>query len=348
MLLLSREEIRRALPMADAIEAVSAAFAALSSGQAEVPPRPHLRIPPAEGSTLVMPAYLASRASATEGNGYAGGGADSGGALAVKVVSVFPHNSERYALPTISAVVLLLDPRTGVPLSLLEGDWLTALRTGAASGVATRSLARADARVLALFGAGAQALPQAWGVCAVRPIERIWLYAPTSAHAERLAGELRRFGSPIPPDVRVAASPREVLAEADVVCCATTSATPVFDDADLRPGTHVNGVGSFLPTMQEVPPTTVARARVVVDQRAAAWAEAGDLVVARATGLIDEGHVAAELGEVVLGRAPGRTDDAQITFFKSVGIAAQDAVVAEAAYRRARTLGLGAEVSLER
>jgi len=329
MILLSREDIRRALPMAAAMEAVAEAFAELTRGQAEVPLRPQVRIPPADGVALVMPAYLAGK-----------------GALAVKLVTVFPHNLERHGLPTIAAVVLLVDTQTGATLALLEGSWLTALRTGAASGVATRHMARPDARVLALFGAGAQAPPQAWAVCEARPIARIWLYAPTQAHAERLAEELRSFGSPMPPDVRVASSPHAALAEADIICCATTSATPVFADADLRPGTHINGIGSFLPTMQEVPEATVARARVVVDQRVAAWAEAGDLVQARAGGLIDEGHVVAELGELVLGRVPGRRDEAQITFFKSVGNAAQDVAVAHAAYLRARELGLGAEASL--
>lgn len=329
MLLLRREDVRRALPMAAAMDAVADAFAELARGQAEVPQRPHLRIPPAEGTTLVMPAYLAGS-----------------GALAVKVVSVFPHNQEQHALPTISAVVLLLDAATGVPLALMDGEWLTALRTGAASGVATRLMARPGAQVLALFGAGAQALPQAWGVCEARTIERIWLYAPTREHAERLAEDLRAFGASIPAEVRVAQSPQETLAEADVVCCATTAATPVFADADLRPGTHVNGVGSFLPSMQEVPAATVARARVVVDQRAAAWSEAGDLVQARAAGLIDEGHVVAELGELVLGGVRGRTNHVQITFFKSVGNAAQDAAVAREAYLRARSLGLGTDVAL--
>ncbi len=329
MILLSREDIRRALPMATAMEAVAGAFAELTRGQADVPLRPQVRVPPADGVALVMPAYLAGS-----------------GALAVKVVTVFPHNLERHGLPTISAVVLLVDAQTGVHLALLEGGWLTALRTGAASGVATRHMARPGARVLALFGAGAQALPQAWAVCEARPIERIWLYALTRAHAERLAEDLRTFGSPMPIDVRIAAASREAVAEADIVCCATTSATPVFADADLRPGTHINGIGSFLPNMQEVPAATVARARVVVDQRAAAWAEAGDLVQARAGGLIDEGHVAAELGDLVLGRVPGRTYDDEITFFKSVGNAAQDAAVAREAYLRARELGLGIEVAL--
>ncbi len=328
MLIISRAELLQAAPMDQAIDAVATAFAQLSSGQAEVPLRPHVAIPPAEGLLLVMPAYLAGSA-----------------ALGVKALTLFPHNAD-LGLPTINALVVLFDTTNGLPLALLDGGYLTALRTGAASGAATRLMARADARTLAMFGAGAQALPQVWAVCVARPIERVWIVNRSAERAERLAAELRAFGAPIPADVRVTPDARAALAEADVVCCATAATTPLFDDADVRPGTHINGVGSYRPTMQEIPAATVARARVVVDQRRAAWAEAGDLVIARDAGLIDEGHIAAELGEVAAGRAAGRTDDQQVTFFKSVGNAVQDAAVAQVAYARARELGLGSEVSL--
>lgn len=329
MLLLSRDDVRLAVPMADAMDAVSSAFAQLASGQATVPVRPHVEVPPADGVALVMPSYLAES-----------------GALAVKLVSVFPHNAERYQLPTISAVVLLVNTTTGEPLALLEGGYLTALRTGAASGVATRLMSRPESSVLAVLGAGAQALPQALSVCESRQIERIMLYSPTREHAERLAEELRAYGGRVPADVRVGTFPHDALANADIVCCATSSHTPVFADADLRPGTHINGIGSFRPDMAEVPPRTVARARVVVDQWAAAWEEAGDLIQALEAGIIDKGHVVAELGELVLGRVPGRTHPGEITFFKSVGNAVQDAAVAQLAYTRAREQGLGTEVAL--
>ncbi len=329
MLMLTADDLRRAVPMGQAMEAVASAFAQLSAGQAEVPLRPHVAVPPADGVFLVMPAYLAGS-----------------GALGVKLLTLFPQNPEQHQLPSINALVMLFDTTTGLPLALMDGSWLTALRTGAASGVATRLLAREDARTLALFGAGAQALPQAWAACVARPIARIWLVNRTRAHAERLAETLQTFGAPIPADVRVAASASEALREADVICCATASPTPLFDDADLRPGTHLNGIGSYQPTMQEVPSATVARARVFVDQRRAAWAEAGDLVVPCNQGLIDEEHIAGELGELVAGRVAGRSNDAQITFFKSVGNAVQDVAVAQLAVERARALGLGVEVKL--
>ena len=332
MLILARAELERALPMELAMEAVAGAFAQLSNGQANVPLRLRLDIPPRDGLALVMPAYLAGS-----------------GALGMKALTLFPHNAERAAppaLPTISALVVLFDAETGMPLALLDGGYLTALRTGAASGVATRLLARADAHVLALFGAGAQALPQVWAVCVARHIERVLIVNRTHERAARLADVLRAFGSPIPSDVRVAATESEALAEADIVCCATAATTPLFADAQLRPGTHINAIGSYRPNMLEVPAETVARAHLVVDQREAAWAEAGELVVARERGLIGEEHIAGELGEIVLGRISGRTNSEQITVFKSVGNAAQDMAAAQAAYLRARALGVGVTVDL--
>jgi ornithine cyclodeaminase len=313
--------------MAAAISAVTAAFAQLSSGQAAVPLRPHIAIPPANGLGLVMPAYLAES-----------------GAFGVKVLTLF-RNNPALGLPTINALVLLLDTTTGLPLALMDGSYLTALRTGAASGAATQLMARPESRVLALFGAGAQALCQVWAVCTARPIERVWIVNRTRARAEQLATELAQFGAPIPSDVRIASTASAALSEADVVCCATAATMPVFDDADLKPGTHLNGVGSYMHSMQEIPSATVARARVVVDQRGPAWAEGGDLVFARDQGLITEAHIVAELGEVALGQVVGRTDPDQITFFKSVGNAVQDVAVAQIAYQQALNQGLGQTIT---
>jgi ornithine cyclodeaminase len=197
--------------------------------------------------------------------------------------------------------------------------------------------------VLALFGAGAQAPHQVHAVCAVRPIERIWIVNRGRERAEALRLTLQDQG--IQAEIGLAESAAAALAEADVICCATRAATPLFADADLRPGTHINGVGSYTHELAEVPPTTVGRARVVVDQRAAAWAEAGDLIQARDAGLLDADSI-AELGEVLAGQAAGRSNAEQITFFKSVGNAVQDMAVGQLALAEARRLGLGTEVPL--
>ncbi len=328
MRILSADDVRQAVPMGAAIDAVEAAFASLAAGSASVPLRTPIDIPEREAVSLFMPARIAGPAAA----------------LGLKVVSVFPQNARGRAEPTIYALVNLLDPETGRPLAVLDGTYLTALRTGAASGVATRHMARADARRLAVFGAGAQALPQILAVCAVRPIDTVWIVNRTRDKAALLAARLR--GEGYKGDVLIAPSAARALAEADVVCTATSAAAPLFADADVRPGTHINAVGAYRPSMAEVPAATVARARLIVDQRAAAWAEAGELVQARAAGLIDEGHVAGEIGEVALGTLPGRTADDQITLFKSVGNAVQDLAVGRLALARAEELGLGVEVSL--
>jgi len=317
MLVLNAEDVRRALPMAEAIAAMKSAFAALSAGKARVPRRGHLAIERHDGVSLVMPAYVDM---------------EIGEALAVKVVSLFDGNAAR-GLARTQAAVVAFEPDTGRPLALLEGAALTAIRTGAASGAATDLLARPDSRVAAIFGAGVQARTQLEAICTVRTIESVRICDPRPDAVEGFIADLTGQG-PIPDDLR-AADPREAAADADIVCTATTSAEPVFDDAGLKPGAHVNAIGSYQPHVQEIPAATVARARVVVDSREAALDETGDLIH----------HIHAELGELVLGRAAGRTSPEQITLFKAVGVAVQDAVAASIALRRAADLGLGQTVA---
>lgn len=323
---LTASDLRRALPMAEAIAAMKTAFAEVSAARAQIPLRTPIDIPEHDAVTLVMPAHLPAF-----------------GALAVKIVSVFPRNPEQ-GLPTIHAVVVALDSATGQPIALIEGASLTALRTGAASGAATDLLSRPECRSLGIFGSGAQARTQAEAVCAVRPIETIRIFSLDPPGAQKMADEVAAAG--LAKEVRVAASPQEVVRDADVICTATTSRTPVFRDADLQTGTHLNAIGAFTPEMAEIDPDTVARALIVVDSRTAALAEAGDLIQPIRNGRLPEGGIHAELGEIVLGQHPGRNDPNQITLFKSVGLAAQDAMAATAALRRADELGLGQTVEL--
>jgi ornithine cyclodeaminase len=326
--ILSGADVRRAVDMATGIDAVQYAFVQLSDGQAEVPLRTSLHVPPQEGVTLFMPAYLSQS-----------------GALGAKIVSVFPQNPNR-GLPTLHALVVVVDARTGQPAAIMDGTYLTALRTGAASGVATRLLARAGARVAAVCGAGVQGRTQLEAVCTVRAIEKVWVYDQHPETAAVFVEEMRQRGAPIPADIRVATASADAIREADVICCATTSATPVFDDADLPEGVHINGVGSYTPAMQEVPGETVARAKVVVDSRSASLAEAGDLVIPIEQGLITADDIHGEIGEVAAGRIAGRASEEEITFFKSVGVAVQDVAVAQLILRRAAALGLGMEVDV--
>lgn len=327
MLILSATELRKALPMHEAIEAMKRAYAALSSGQAEVPLRARLDIPPHNGVSLFMPAYMM---------------AEGDEALAVKVVSLFPGNLQR-GMALIQAAVLVLEAESGRPAALLEGSTLTAIRTGATSGAATDLLARAQSQHVALFGAGVQGRTQLEAVCTVRPIRTVWVYDPNPLRAEALAAEMAG-NSPIPADLRVAVSPQEAVSEADIICTATTANQAVFADSDLRPGVHVNGVGSYTPEMREIPEETVLRALVVVDSLSACLAEAGDLIQPMRQGKMGAEHIYAEVGEIILGRKPGRRSAEQVTFFKSVGVAVQDAAAAQLALRNAQVLGLGQRV----
>lgn len=327
MRILSARDVRQALPMAQAIAGMKQAFAQLSTGQAVVPLRSRVDVAPQQGTTLIMPAFLAQT-----------------GDLAVKVVSVFPQNSARHE-PTIYAAVLLLDAETGRPLALMEGGALTAIRTGAGAGAATDLLAKPDASVVAILGSGVQARTQLEAVCTVRQVREVRIYSPTHEHAVDFAREMRGRG-PIPGLIRIMTNPETAVRGADIICAATTSSKPVFKSQDLTPGAHINGVGSYKPTMQEIDAATVKRALVVVDSREAAWEEAGDLIVPLQTGLITEAHIHAELGEIVAGLKPGRTSPEQITFFKSVGVAVQDAISGRIALENAVAHGLGTEVNL--
>ena len=327
MRILSAQDVRRALPMVEAIEGMKQAFAQVSTRQAEVPLRGRVDVAPQSVTTLVMPAFLAQS-----------------GDLAVKVVSVFPHNKQR-GEPTIYAAVLVLDAATGRPLALLEGGTLTAIRTGAGAGAATDLLARPDASVVAILGSGVQARTQLEAVCTVRQIREVRVYSPTHEHAVIFAREMRGVG-PVPDTIRIMSRAETAVRDADIICAATTSRTPVFHSQDVAPGTHINGVGSYMPSMQEVDAETVKRALVVVDEREAAWEEAGDLIQPLQAGLITEAHIHAELGEIVAGIKPGRTSPEQITFFKSVGNAAQDAISGRIALQNAIKNNLGTEANL--
>lgn len=308
---LDAEALRTAVPIEAVLDAVEEAYRDVAAGRDRSPLRSHVALP--DGDLLVMPGLREGGAGAT-----------------VKVVTVVPGNAAR-GRPTVQAVLLWLDASTGTPVALLDGPTLTAMRTGAASGVATRLLARPDAVTLGLIGAGAQAEWQLRAVAAARPITRVLVHARTAASR---AGFAERMAAATGLEVIAVDDARAAVAEADVVCCATTSAAPVFEAAWLRPGAHVNGVGAFRLGMVELPPALFARAALTaVDARTAAMAEAGDVVAAIEAGQLAEDDL-VELGSVDRTWATGRDPEA-ITAFKSVGLAIQDVAAAEVAVRRA-------------
>ena len=322
---LSREDVRSAIDVAGAREAMREAFSGLSAGTASVPVRTQLQSE--AGVTLFMPAYL----------GPASDGAS--GALGAKVVSVFERNSGR-GLPVITGLVVLLDPLTGVPVAILDGTLLTSMRTAAGSALATELLARPDAAVLTLFGAGVQGRAHIPAIRDVRSIRELRIVDSSPDAAEQLASRVTDIR------VRVMTDRTAAVRDADVVVTATTSQTPVFPGEALPAGAHVCAVGSFKPTMQELDVATVRRARVIVDSREGALSEAGDLIIPIRDGLLPESHIDAELGEMLNGDAPPGRAGRDLTLFKSVGNAAQDVVMARRILDSAGRLGLGTTVEL--
>ena len=316
--ILSAADVRAALPMSRAITAMRHAYSQLSAGKAIAPPRQHITSD--KGVTLIMPAYLPENSE-----------------FGIKVVSVYDENPD-INLPRITATVLVLDPETGLPKAFMDGTSITAIRTGAGGGVAADLLARHNAKKVGLFGAGVQARAQLQAVMNVRDITCVNLISRTQSSAQQLASEIATWDDA--PEVNLTSTPQEVVMGADIVICATTSASPLFDGNDLKPGTHITAVGTFVPEKREVDTATIRRAnRIVVDSREACSEEAGELI-------IPNREADAEIGEIVNGDSPGRQADDEITFFKSVGVAVQDAVAAAAILKEAEKKDLGILVEM--
>ncbi len=328
MLLLTAADVAQCLPMPDAIAILREAFAGWQAGKGRMPQRVQLDMPDGQGITLCMPAFLqGSHAART----------------AVKVVSVYPSNRSR-DLPALHGLVLLLESETGRLLAGMEGGAVTAIRTGAVSGLAMDLLARQDAQRVALFGVGVQARTTLEAVCVVRAISLVKIFGPTPRNVDTFITEM----APKLPEVELQAAdtPRSAMAGSDIVCTATTSATPVFLPEHVEPGMHINAVGVFEPRKRELPGETVVRSRFYVDDVAAALEEAGDLMVPLNAGLVSAAHIAGTLGQLALGEVAGRRTQTEITIFKSVGLAIQDVAAADAVYARALATGMGQEVNL--
>jgi len=311
--------------MPSAIEAVREAFRLIYEGEAELPVRANIPVARHEGSLMSMPAYL-------------GGEMD---ALGAKLISFYGTNPTRRGLPAIQGNVVLFDGRTGALLALMDAGYLTAMRTGASGGVATRYLAKEDARTLTIFGSGVQSPYQVEAALCERAIERVFVLSRTPANAEALALKLEQMfnvSAQATVDVKVA------VEAADILVTATSTHEPLFDGSLLRPGVHISGIGSHLPYASEVDASAVQRAKVVVDQMSACLTEAGDLIRPIEDGVYDASQIHAEIGAIIAGDKPGREGDDEITFFKSVGLAAQDVAVARAVYAKALAQGVGTEL----
>ncbi len=328
MLILSESDLRSVLTMRDVIDAVEEGFRALARGEVNVPDRLRLDVPDQNGIVLEMPAYIGSS-----------GGEQS--ALGTKIVSSFERNAER-GLDSIQGVFLLLDSETGAPLSLMDGRFITAIRTAATSAVATKYMASPGPKRLAVFGGGVQARFHLDAMMEVVQIARVMIVSRNADKARALA-DLVRESHKLPCEV---VSAEEAAANANLICTCTSSQAELFDGRLLAPGTHINAVGAFTPSTRELDSETVRRARVILDAESAAGREAGEILIPIAEGVINHEHVKGMLADVVSGKVAGRESLDEITLFKSCGHAVEDMVTARLAHKRAQKLQRGTNITL--
>ena len=323
-LLLNRSDVQKLLTMPKAIEVVEAAFSELARSTAEMPPRTVLIDPNVGGWIAYMPAYLKQ-----------------GGALGSKAVTVYKDNPAKFGLPTTLATILVQDNETGRVVAAMDGGYLTAMRTGAVAGVATKHLARSDAQVGGVLGAGVQARQQAVAIATASNVDTILSFSldPEDARREFADWVAEQTGL----TVKLTESGEELCRESDIVSLATTAATPIVDASWWKPGAHLNGIGSHAPGVRELDTATIRRARVICDQKDACMAEAGDLQIPVEGGDYSWDDVAGDLGDVVNGDVAGRTSDEEVTLFKSVGLAIQDISCAALVYAEAVANGIGEE-----
>jgi len=330
VLVLSHRDVLAALPAAACAEAMAEVLAAQARGDAYVPLRSVMIPPDAAGFMGLMP-------------GWRGAHDGQAAAFGLKAVCIMPGNPAR-GLDAHQGIVTLFDGQTGQPTAILDASAITERRTAAVTAVATEVLARRDARVLAILGAGTQARAHVEALAPVRAWEHVRVYSPTVAHAQRLVGAADTAGVA---GIVVAGSAREAVAGADVVVTATSSREPVLRRDWLAEGAHVNAVGASSPNSRELDTATVAASALFCDSRESLRNEAGEFQLAIAEGLIPgEEHVRAELGEVLAGRAAGRGDDGELTVFRSLGLAVEDLAAAQSAVAAAVEQGLGTEIEL--
>jgi ornithine cyclodeaminase len=334
MRLIPASDVERLLPVEACVPVMREAMIAVSQGDVSLPIRQFMPVPGASGKLALMPGSLGTAGIAQSAT------------FGIKLVCKYerpPLNGKPDPLGTHVGMVLLFDSAKGVPLAMVEGSSLTAIRTSAASALATDLLARKDATRLAIIGNGEQALRHIEAMRAVRPISHVTVWGRDPERAAQFARDASaRFGLPVEP----AASAAAAVSAADIVCTTTSAREPVLHGADLRPGQHCNLVGSAIPTTAEVDHEAVRRTRFYVDYRPAAMAAAGELLGAIEAGVVSEAHIVAEIGEVARGSAPGRASAEEITCYKSLGIAAQDLAAAYAVWLAATAQAAGTQFDL--
>jgi len=323
-LILTRQNVMTVLNMKDCINVVEQAFLESNKGTAVLPLR--TAITPLDGISLYMPAYLKGM-----------------GALACKVVTVYKDNPTKQNLPTTIGKVLLQNPESGEVICIMDGGYLTAVRTGAASGVATKYLARDDKnQVAGIFGAGVQAQMQLVAICEVRDISKAIVYDLAD---EAVNDFIKDLSKKLDIEIVQAKNVNEVL-QADIICTATSSPAPIFDGSKVKLGTHINGIGSHTPNARELDTEIVKRSKFIGDSKEACLKEAGDFIIPLNDRDINESHFYADLGEIIAGDKQAGMNDSEITIFKSNGLAIQDAATAKLVYDKAIEDGVGQNIDL--
>jgi ornithine cyclodeaminase len=338
-----QDEVPALLPMLECVEAVERALRALAAGDATLPLRQMMWLPDHSGLLGLMPAHLGARGIGGSAAVPTGGPTATGiGVLGIKVVSVMPGNHDT-ELDSHQGAVLLFEAARGRLLAVVDATSITQIRTAAASAVATRALAREDAGDLAMLGTGVQAVSHLEAMRVARRIRRVRAWSRDADHARAFARrESQRQGV----EIEVAATAREAVEGADLVCTTTSAREPVLEGAWLAPGAHVNAVGACFPTARELDTAAVVRSRFYVDTREGALREAGDFLIPRSEGAIGDDHIVGEIGEVLIGKVQGRRSPDEITVFESLGIGIYDLAAAHVVWRNAEAAGAGIEVDL--
>jgi ornithine cyclodeaminase/alanine dehydrogenase-like protein (mu-crystallin family) len=325
MLVLSEAAVRRLVEIDELIAALKSAHAEFSTGGAVMPVRQVVPLPAIGGRITTMPAYLSAER-----------------ALGMKVVTFFKDNPA-CGLPAILGTIHLYSAETGKLAAIMDGTYITAIRTACASAMATQALANSETPELGVLGAGVQARSHIAALARVRKIAKIRIYSPSGASARKVKDELEPL---VKLPIERAASAEAAVRGADIVVTATSAPAPVLDRAWLKPGAHINAVGAHRPDLRELDAATLKAARLFVDSRDAIMAECGDVLLAIKEGAIQAGDASTEIGEVLAGKKPGRTSSSDITLYKSVGIAVQDVATAALVYRKALEKKAGVEVDI--
>jgi alanine dehydrogenase len=323
-IILNQSEIKELVEMKEVIDSVKTAYIEQASGKVQMPPKEYLFFQKFSGDLRIMPCYLQNMEKA-----------------GVKCVNVHPNNPQKHALPTVMAMIELIDPATGFPLAIMDGTWITNMRTGAAGGVGTKFLARKDSETLGIVGAGKQAYTQLMAINEVMDIEKALVYCRTCSSRENFA---KRVSEKYGISVKAVDSPQKAVENMDVVVTVTPANKPVIKSEWISSGTHINAMGADAPGKQEIDSSLLLKSKIFID----CWEQAshsGEINIPLSEGIIQKKDISGKLGDVIIGKNPGRTSDDEITIFDSTGLAIQDITTAWKVYEKAKTLKLGHKIN---